>query len=163
MLHVLWEVKSREEEYEYVKSVSSRIEGLLPSVQLATRERRLLWHGDLTFQIIKANSRSETNTTSAVLSPPSGTSSGRGGAYSTPAIVLSPCPEDGRRTDASSSSKLLDVRVFVLTDVVVIGRILTKPRSSGAQWKLVQDVGTSRILSVLSQDATSGVLCVLYS
>ncbi|KAI0085248.1 hypothetical protein BDY19DRAFT_454878 [Irpex rosettiformis] len=154
VFHVLWEVKSREEEYEYVKSFSGRIEGLLPSVQLATRERRLLWHGDLTFQ--RTKSRPNGQPTSAVLSPPSGSSSGRNGAYSTPAIVLSPCPDDRRSGEDPPSLKPVDARVFVFTDVMVIARILTKPRQSGAQWKLVADVGTSRILGVIVPDAESG-------
>lgn len=45
IVHVLFKVKAREEEYEFAKDIASRIEDLLPSVQLAKRERRLLWHG----------------------------------------------------------------------------------------------------------------------
>ena len=154
MLHVLWEVKFREEEYEYVKSTAGRIEGLFSSVQLASRERRLLWHGDLMFQRTKP--RAALPPTPAVLSPPSNPHDGRNGMYSTPAIVLSPCPEDGRPAEDLPNSRPLDVRVFVFTDLIVIGRILSKVRSSGAQWKLVADVGTSRILSMACSESTTG-------
>ncbi|KAI0683462.1 hypothetical protein BC835DRAFT_1395010 [Cytidiella melzeri] len=161
MLHVLWEVKVREEEYDYVKDISCRIEGLLPSVQLATRERRLLWHGDLIFHPPdKRQPSTSAMPISAVLSPPSGSSGWRNGTYSTPAIVLSPCPDDGRLTasEDASSLKPLNVRVFVFTDVVVIGRILSKQRLSGAQWKIVPDVGTARVIGVTSLNTESARL-----
>lgn len=45
IIHVLNEVKVREDEYDLIKSISVRIQGLPPSVQLATRERRLLFRG----------------------------------------------------------------------------------------------------------------------
>ena len=45
IIHVLNEVKVREDEYELIKSIAVRIQGLPPSVQLATRERRLLCRG----------------------------------------------------------------------------------------------------------------------
>jgi hypothetical protein len=45
VIHVLNEVKAREDEYDFIKSFSTRIHGLPSSVQLATRERRLLFHG----------------------------------------------------------------------------------------------------------------------
>jgi RhoGEF domain len=45
VIHVLNEVKVREDEYDLIKSISLRIQGLPPSVQLATRERRLLFRG----------------------------------------------------------------------------------------------------------------------
>lgn len=41
------EVKSREDEYDLVKSFSTRIVNLPRSVKLAQRERRLLAHGEL--------------------------------------------------------------------------------------------------------------------
>ncbi|PSR74499.1 hypothetical protein PHLCEN_2v9796 [Hermanssonia centrifuga] len=53
VVHVMQEVKRREAEYEFVKELSSRIEGLPPSVQLAQRERRLLWHGELLSAAVK--------------------------------------------------------------------------------------------------------------
>ncbi|KAI0337858.1 hypothetical protein BDW22DRAFT_1363638 [Trametopsis cervina] len=159
IIHVLWEVKLREEEYDYVKHISTKIEGLLPSVQLATRERRLLWHGDLTCQTLEQHSRSGSSSkqaSSAVLSP----GGNRAGPYATPAIVVSPCPEDTDRYRGSASedaptSKPVSTRVFVFTDVVMIGRTLTRQRASGAQWKLIPDVGTARVLRVISPHTES--------
>lgn len=45
IIHVLNEVNVREKEYDLIKSISVRIQELPPSVQLATRERRLLFRG----------------------------------------------------------------------------------------------------------------------
>ena len=47
MVRVMREVRIREEEYDLVKDIMDRIEGLPPSVQLASRERRLLARGRL--------------------------------------------------------------------------------------------------------------------
>lgn len=47
VLRILHEVKSREEDYELVKSVISSVQGLPPQHQLARRERKLLAHGAL--------------------------------------------------------------------------------------------------------------------
>ncbi|THH18555.1 hypothetical protein EW146_g2465 [Bondarzewia mesenterica] len=47
MIHIMREVKIREEEYDLVKDIMSRIHGLPPSVQLARRERRFLARGRL--------------------------------------------------------------------------------------------------------------------
>ncbi|KAI0070433.1 hypothetical protein K474DRAFT_1680153 [Panus rudis PR-1116 ss-1] len=45
MMHVLLEVKAREDEYEHVKEIWSRVDGIPAGMQLARRERRLLWDG----------------------------------------------------------------------------------------------------------------------
>ena len=46
-VRVLDEVKTREDEYEFVKDLSTRIEGITSTVPLARRARRLLWYGIL--------------------------------------------------------------------------------------------------------------------
>jgi hypothetical protein len=45
MVHILQEVKRREENYKDVKDISARIADLPPAMQLASRERRLLVRG----------------------------------------------------------------------------------------------------------------------
>jgi hypothetical protein len=47
VIGVMREVQAREVEYEMVKSIAARIEGLPLSIQLAKRERRLLIAGEL--------------------------------------------------------------------------------------------------------------------
>ncbi|KAJ7485151.1 hypothetical protein B0H11DRAFT_2018302 [Mycena galericulata] len=47
VIQVMTEVKTREDEYDLVKSISHRIKGLPPSVPLARRGRRLLFRGQL--------------------------------------------------------------------------------------------------------------------
>ncbi|KAJ7641498.1 Dbl homology domain-containing protein, partial [Roridomyces roridus] len=47
VIKVMSEVKIREDEYDLVKNMSSRIKGLPPAIQLAKRGRRLLFQGQL--------------------------------------------------------------------------------------------------------------------
>lgn len=47
VIRILREVKTREEDYELVKSVLSNVQGLHPQHQLARRERKLIAHGSL--------------------------------------------------------------------------------------------------------------------
>lgn len=158
MFHVLWEVKSREEEYEYVKDVAARLEGLLPSVQLASRERRLLWHGDLTLHL--DDRRTDNKIPSDALKP----TALHAGPYGTPAIILSPCPDDNdrqsrrqrnSRTEDASNARPITVHVLVLTDVLVIGKPAGKARSSGTKWTLLPDIGMSRVVGVASGEESS--------
>ena len=44
-LRVIEEVKAREEEYDYIKDLTSQIDGLSDDIPLARRARRLLWCG----------------------------------------------------------------------------------------------------------------------
>ncbi|KAL7278174.1 hypothetical protein ACG7TL_008147 [Trametes sanguinea] len=46
-VRVMEEVKTREEEYDFVKELSARIDGLSNAPPLARRARRLLWYGTL--------------------------------------------------------------------------------------------------------------------
>lgn len=122
IFHVLHEVKEREEEYQFVKDLATRIGDLLPSVQLAKRERRLLWHGEVACifreppdQVAPSNiapSQTRNQSTddrrhasgqgrsgSLNASLPSSSRRGNTGYLPsgtptpTPAIVLSPCPD----------------------------------------------------------------------
>ena len=45
VIRVMQEVKAREEEYDYVKSLAARIAGMPPGFKLARRERRLIAQG----------------------------------------------------------------------------------------------------------------------
>ena len=45
VIRVMSEVKTREDEYDLVKSIAAHVQGLPSSIQLARRERRLLAHG----------------------------------------------------------------------------------------------------------------------
>ena len=48
-VRVMEEVKAREEEYDFVKDLATRIDGLSNTVPLARRARRLLWYGTLLY------------------------------------------------------------------------------------------------------------------
>ncbi|CAE6540819.1 unnamed protein product, partial [Rhizoctonia solani] len=62
---VLDEVKAREEEYELVKSLLSRVNGLPPQFTTATRENRLLAQGPLTRVHFRGDTQSRGNVISA--------------------------------------------------------------------------------------------------
>lgn len=149
IVYVLREVKAREEEYEFVKDISGKICDLQSSVQLARRERRLLWHGDLLWP---SGQSSEPNGRHAVLSPGSNSRSG-----SMPAIVLSPCPDSpalsksSRRRSPRPHDGATPVHVLAFTDVV----LFAVSASDGRSWQLLQDVGISKIL-IFSSEVASG-------
>lgn len=157
IIHIMHEVKVREEEYEFVKELSHQIEGLLPSVQLARRERRLLWHGDMTYTR-GHNTSLPKGYQSSVLSPPS---SNRTGSQRTPAIVLSPCPEspaiNGRKSRSSTKTnekpaniRPSAVQVSVFTDILLLAEHTVKSSSAADSYsyRLVHDVGIAKILGV---------------
>lgn len=160
IVHVMHEVKLREEEYEFVKDMSLHTEGLLPSVQLARRERRLLWHGEMIYlssQQRSSNKRSSQGRRPAILSPPS---SSRSGSHHTPAIILSPCPDtpimDDRKRWSSKTVGNKDIALYVsvFTDALLLTEAASEdPRSS---YKLFADVGISRILATSSEHSAGG-------
>ena len=174
IFHVLHEVKEREEEYQFIKDIASRISDLLPSVQLAKRERRLLWHGEITCVFREdptqatppsgpLQSRDDRRRESADQAR-AGSSRWQRSQYSspnpsTPTIVLSPCPDvydskkqHNRRERRASNTKSrsnhqIAVHCFAFTDVL----ILAEPLSGSAgpeRWKLYPDAGISRVLGV---------------
>ncbi|KAG6826253.1 hypothetical protein H0H92_000561 [Tricholoma furcatifolium] len=54
-IRVMTEVKLREDEYDLIQQFAARIQGLTPSDQLSSRERRLLHHGILELVDVEAN------------------------------------------------------------------------------------------------------------
>lgn len=173
-VHVLWEVKVRENQYDFIKDVSARIEGLLPTVQLATRERRLLWHGDLIWHSESSaaaqNKRKPSSRPTAIFSPEFTHGRNLAGSHRTPTIVLSPCPDDIEQTmkrqrsstaDDTAGPRNFPVHVFVFTDVVVIAKTLPKTRSNGIQWSLLPEAGTARLLGVSSVTQEAGVYSLI--
>lgn len=163
IVHVMHEVKIREEEYDFVKDMSSRIEGLLPSVQLARRERRLLWYGDMVHLPrpgMSASRRDSRGYQPSILSPPLAS---RSGSRRTPAIVLSPCPtspalDDHGRRFSKGVVPVLNVAVF--TDIVLLTEVTHK--SSRVSHRLFTTAGISKVLSI-SVEQSSGAYLVQYS
>ena len=168
-MHVLHEVKIREEEYEFVKDMSKHIDGLLPSVQLARRERRLLWHGELVYHPSpKAEAQNRRNsyakTTPSALSS---SSNSRPGAHRTPTIIVSPCPDSpaldekqwsksmGKKAENSTSAQPVAVQVSVFTDVLLLTEAIGRRDSDGGErFKLLLDVGISKVLDLSLEEAS---------
>jgi hypothetical protein len=210
------EVKAREEEYELVKNLASRIKGLPSDFQLARRERRLVAQGllrrfyltDKECQALDSSldlsvSGNSGNTLRRMTSVSSEASSFTGDwAYHpvTQANNLA-SSETGHspRADSISSDMTLNSRpsisnparsrsssirgslrhklkessvyAFVFTDLL----ILTTPMSERLHllrssknvaeaketWKLVDDVGVSRVLGITDQSGQLGQCCSL--
>ena len=159
IVHVLLEVKAREEEYDLVKDIAARIDGLLPSVQLAKRERRLLWDGEVTLV-------PQPRTTKRSATPHS---TGYGhlldGRDTIPSVALSPyhdsheprggggVREDGRyrRHDARGAAgpEEATLHSFIFTDILVLAIPLTEPQTETEErWRLFPRLGISRIIGV---------------
>lgn len=69
VIRVMQEVKAREEEYDYVKSLAARITGMPPGFKLARRERRLIAQGLL--RRILLNEKEEATVDGLIPAPPS--------------------------------------------------------------------------------------------
>lgn len=129
------EVKDREDEYEYVKDIASRLEGL--AAPLAKRERRLLHEGPL----FLASSDSRIG----ILE-----SRGR--------------PASGRRDQPAPGPIVRPValQVFVFTDMVVLATLIStggaRDRRSISQekWCIVAETGLSRIVGLTEHHSKAG-------
>lgn len=211
------EVKAREEEYELVKNLASRIKGLPSNFELARRERRLVAQGSLRrihltdkechvldSSLDVAASGNSNSPLRRMTSVSSDASSFTGDWAYHPVIRTDnlPCSETDRSLPADSPSsdtihdsrpgisrvatpsrsrsssirsalrpklKESSVYAFVFTDLM----ILTTPMSeklhllrtskNGTEvketWKLVDDVGISRVLGVTDQSGQLGQCC----
>ena len=92
-LRVMEEVKAREEEYDFVKDLASRIDGLSSAVPLARRARRLLWYGALLYP-----EPSALGTPKVATKPPE--------SPRKPNVLRSPRPNKLTRSPAQRGSKL---------------------------------------------------------
>lgn len=194
IIRVLSEVKFREDEYDIVKDISTRIQGLPPCAQLAKRERRLLTQGTLHCMIARLRKEpSSASHSSAVpncnskfatainsLSPQRGRSGPiRSGdvttrfyetPFTSPAVNfnkaslqrekprLSPSP----KPSSQELSRTMVVHVFVFNDLIVLATPITRMSSNKCQnWRLLEDVGIARILTVTRTNEPSGVSTLL--
>ncbi|KAI0764172.1 hypothetical protein BD413DRAFT_680504 [Trametes elegans] len=96
-VRVMEEVKAREEEYDFVKELSSRIDGLPSTPALARRARRLLWFGILIR--MPFSPREELPTPTPVAAPGSGN-----GAFSPRSVHGT--PRQGREKGEQGASRL---------------------------------------------------------
>ena len=202
------EVKAREEEYELIKNLASRIKGLPSGFQLARRERRLVAQGllrrfyltdkechalDSSLEVSAANSKSTLRRMTSVSSEASSfagdwtyhpvtqtnnlasseTDHSLRADSITSDITLHSRPSMSRTTNSSRSRssslrgslrhklKESSVYAFVFTDLLILTTPLTEklhllrsPKNvtePKETWKLVDDVGVSRVLGVTDQ------------
>ncbi|KAJ3824333.1 hypothetical protein F5880DRAFT_1560595 [Lentinula raphanica] len=174
VVKTLQTVKEREEEYELVKSISERIDGLPASTVLARRDRRLLCQGQLlclsSDQFLSGNSRDSKDSrwsSNAKPSDPSNRSSRlvdaindwdtrRSRSGSVKSNNSSSTGISFRSVETSSPPPPPQLTVLVFSDLIV----LASPRStlrdnsshqeqqSFERWTLCEDLGLARVLGV---------------
>ncbi|GJE93612.1 RhoGEF domain-containing protein [Phanerochaete sordida] len=180
IVHVMHEVKIREDEYDFVKSMAAHIEGLLPSVQLARRERRLLWHGELVYHLPHAKNDAHGRRNSYAKSTPTVLAPGSKSRHRTPTIVVSPCPDSpamdesrrwsksmGKRPERPPGAQSLAVQASIFTDVLLLTESVDRPGADGQEKsRLLLDIGISKILNISPQEGigtSSGLSSVALS
>ena len=156
------EVKAREEEYNLVKDLVLTIEGLSSASSLARRERRLLIRGSCRLLASRSQARPQRSPNGirhslvlldAINSRDATKRSEKRRSFlpaSSPDInpnvfTRSPPPNKAMSGDSESGYDLnfSPVEVVVFSDVVVMVTQIGKNR-----WKLVEKIGTARILHV---------------
>lgn len=183
VIRVLSEVKFREDEYDVVKDISSRIQGLPPCTQLAKRERRLLTQGTLhytTAQILTepnsvtrldtvSNGTSRLTTAINSLSPQHGrpelvqSRNTMANSYEKPSQREKSRASPSRKPSTQELSLKMAVHVFVFNDLIILTTPIPKRASNRCQnWRLLDDIGIARILTVTqNSDELSGVSALL--
>ena len=168
MLRVMQEVKVREEEYNLTKDLTSVIEGLGSPSSLARRERRLLIRGSCRLLASRSQARSQRNSDenrhSLVLLDAINNRDNTKRSEKRHSLLPASSPDVNPNTFAGSASPnktasggsesgydldFLPVEVFVFSDVVVVVTSAGKNR-----WKLVEKLGTARILRVAESTVT---------
>ncbi|KAF5347174.1 hypothetical protein D9758_011052 [Tetrapyrgos nigripes] len=166
VIKTLNEVKKREEEYEFVKTLSERIDGLPISAQLARRERRLLCQGSL-LQEERLQTQREDSTAKSPASKISRMSGlvnaiqeGRGRSGSTSSASTG---TSFRSVETMASPPPVSLQVLVFSDLVVFAatRARRENQEQGTErWSLCPDTGICRIVDVVevsSSDAGSSI------
>jgi len=161
-LRVMQEVKTREEEYNMVKDLVLTIEGLSSTSSLARRERRLLVRGSCRLLASRSQARSQRNSNgnrhSLVLLDATNTRDTTKRSEKRRSLLPASSPDVNPNAFARSASpnnttsggsesgydlNFSPAELFVFTDVVVVATPTGKNR-----WKLVEKIGTARILHV---------------
>ncbi|KAH9895851.1 hypothetical protein C8Q73DRAFT_454762 [Cubamyces lactineus] len=144
-VRVMEEVKRREDEYDFVKELSSRIDGLPTAPPLARRARRLLWYGTLERSVAETSGRPDHAAPTPSTTPRTGNgSSGRAvngdvqraqqGEGRTPSRLATAIRDwTTRRSRAgsfsSSVSSTLSVQTYETASSASSASVLVTPRS----------------------------------
>lgn len=104
-IRVMTEVKIREDEYDLIQKFAACIQGLPPSAQLATRERRFLHQGTLNLMDVKDNNPSAAGAQSRISSYfPPGSIRGANTANRTSKLMTAMNQWDSGRARSGSAS-----------------------------------------------------------
>ncbi|KAJ4490670.1 Dbl homology domain-containing protein [Lentinula aciculospora] len=176
VVKTLQTVKAREEEYELIKSISERIDGLPTATNLARRDRRLLCHGqllslDLHQHLRNSNSRwtpnakaiNTPNRTNRLVDAINDWDTRRSRSGSVKSNNSASTGVSFRSVETSSPPPPPQVMVLVFSDLVVLATTRFSLRESSNQipqeqqglerWTVCEDIGVTRVLEVHEIDS----------
>ncbi|KAJ3994859.1 hypothetical protein F5050DRAFT_1771157 [Lentinula boryana] len=177
VIKTLQTVKAREEEYEFIKSISERIDGLPASTNLARRDRRLLCHGqllclnfnqDFTNDSRRTSSLSKTKKDSAdrankLVDAINDWDIRRSRSGSVKSNNSASTGLSFRSVETSSPPPPPQLSILVFSDLVVLATARTSLRDNSnhihqeqqglERWTICDDLGVARILGVEEMDS----------
>ncbi|KIK64254.1 hypothetical protein GYMLUDRAFT_95107 [Collybiopsis luxurians FD-317 M1] len=163
VVKTLLAVKEIEEEYELIKNILERLDGLPSATNLARRERRLLCHGQLirmdsrNLRKSKSNDRQSPdsqNRISRLVEAINEWDTRRSRSGSVKSNGSASTGVSFRSVETSSPPPPLPLSVLVFSDLVVLATTKFSPRenpqeSQGSErWTLCEDIGVARVLGV---------------
>lgn len=176
VVKTLTAVKAREEEYELVKSISERIDGLPSAMNLARRERQLLCHGQLlrmdsyhlrnqqhSFDQREPNqfnkSPNSNRMSRLVDAINEWDSSQRSRSDSVKSNNSASTGLSFRSVETSSPPLPPQILVLVFSDLVVFAtnRSHTQEQQGSERWNVCEDVGVARVLGVSNRNGQDNV------
>ncbi|KAF5378923.1 hypothetical protein D9757_008724 [Collybiopsis confluens] len=177
VVKALMTVKEREEEYDLVKRISERIDGLPPAMNLARRERRLLCYGQLIRfgshkfpESTSSNSRKtpdpQNRTSKLVDAIQEWDTTGRSRSDSIKSDNSAFTGVSFRSVETSSPPPLRPLFVLVFSDMIVLAAAILSLREGdfgypqdllqgSERWILCEDVGIARVLGVEVVDSNA--------
>ncbi|KAF8829891.1 hypothetical protein HHX47_DHR2000034 [Lentinula edodes] len=174
VIKTLQTVKAREEEYEFIKSISERIDGLPATTNLARRDRRLLCHGELLCLNLNQTPRNSdprrasdvkmNNTTNRLVDAINDWDTRRSRSGSVKSNNSASTGVSFRSVETSSPPPPPQLSVLVFSDLVVFATTRLSSRENSNQihqeqqgserWTLCGDIGVARVLGV--EEASNG-------
>ncbi|KAJ3746083.1 hypothetical protein DFH05DRAFT_1483662 [Lentinula detonsa] len=174
VIKTLQTVKAREEEYEFIKSISERIDGLPTSTNLARRDRRLLCHGQLLCLNLNQDFTNDSRRTSSLSKTKKDSDRAnrlvdaindwdirRSRSGSVKSNNSASTGISFRSVETSSPPPPPQLSVLVFSDLVVLAtaRIPLRDNSNHQEqqglerWTICDDLGVARILGVEEMDS----------
>ena len=142
VIGVMDEVRKREDAYESFKRIVADIEGIPSTLDLASRERHVLWQGPTTSSIVEE----DDNYHPRELDHRNGT----------PKIVIGHAsPREHTNAKHENSFR---AQTFILSDLVLFAVPAAKSwRRESKAWVLWEEIGAAKLLGMRGVSSTSGM------